>query len=229
MRITHPQTAYRNIPPEDMFFVTDDRQTQLGSGYLIPFVQRELYPAQPLNIYMEISAQPSARSLLFGALSARAEVVRARYPDMRARLYTQLDAADAEMQAFYQRSGFQMDDAEDLYYFPLPYSLPAQLPMGVQYASVPLENREGRPVSELLSAGTGMNASLMQVYTRSEFRHQGMARQLVWQSASILRERGMSGMYAHVFRRNNPQIGLMKSLGATYAKMIAVLPGQELT
>ncbi len=268
MRITHPQTTYRNIPPEDVFFVTDDRQTQLGSGYLIPFVQRELYPAQPLNIYMEISAQPSARSLLFGALSARAEVVRSRYPDMRARLYTQLDAADAEMQAFYQRSGFQMDDAEDLYYFPLPYSLPAQLPMGVQYASVPLENerqqdaflqrinqmritpinrdqltvwreqpgflalgfyREGRPVSELLSAGTGMNASLMQVYTRSEFRHQGMARQLVWQSASILRERGMSGMYAHVFRRNNPQIGLMKSLGATYAKMIAVLPGQELS
>ena len=52
MRITHPQSAYRGVPAEDTFFVTDDRQVQLGSGYLIPFVQRELYPSQPLNIYM---------------------------------------------------------------------------------------------------------------------------------------------------------------------------------
>ena len=268
MRITHPQSAYRGIPAEDTFFVTDERQVQLGSGYLIPFVQRELYPAQPLNIYMEITAQPSARSLLFGALMARAELLRGRYPDMRGRLYTQLNATDAEMQAFYQRSGFQLDDAEDLFYFPLPYSYPAQLPMGVQYASVPLDNerqldsflqrlnemritpitrdqltvwreqpgflalgfyREGRPVSEMLTAGTGMNATLLQVYTRSEFRQQGMARQLIWQSASILRERGMSGMYAHIFRRNNPQVGLMKTLGATYARTIALLPGQELS
>ena len=267
MRITHPQAAYRGIPAEDTFFVTYDRQVQLGTGYLIPFVQRELYPAQPLNIYMEITAQPSARFLLFGALSARAEVMKQRYPGMRARLYTQLDATDAEGQAFYQRCGFQMDDAEDLFYFALPYTLPAQTPMGVQYASVPLDTerqqdaflqrlnemritpitrdqltlwreqpgflalgfyREGRPVSELLTAGAGMNASLLQVYTRSEFRHQDMARQLVLQAAAILRERNMGGMYAHIFRRNSPQIGLMKSLGANFTRAIALLPGIEI-
>ncbi len=267
MRITHPQSAYRGIPAEDTFFVMNDQQVQLGSGYLIPFASRELYPAQPLSIYMELTAQPSARYLLFGALSARAEVIKQRYPGTKARLYTQLDATDAEMQSFYQRCGFQMDDAEDLFYFALPYTLPAQTPMGVMYASVPLDNdrqqeaflkrinemrispitrdqltlwrdqpgflalgfyREGRPVSELLTAGTGMNASLLQVYTRSEFRHQGMARQLIWQSAAILRERGMSGMYAHIFRRNNPQIGLMQSLGAVYHRTVALLPGIDI-
>lgn len=267
MRITHPQSAYRGVPAEDTFFVTDDRQVQLGSGYLIPFVQRELYPSQPLNIYMEISSQPSARYLLFGALEARSEVIKQRYPGMKARLYTQLDATDAESQAFYQRCGFQMDDAEDLFYVALPYTIPAQIPMGVQYASVPLDTerqqdaflqrlnemritpitrdqltlwreqpgflalgfyREGRPVTELMTAGAGMNASLLQVYTRSEFRHQGMARQLIMQSAAILRERGMSGMYAHIFRRNAPQVGLMQALGANFARTIALLPGLEL-
>ena len=93
-----------------------DQQVQLGTGYLIPFVQRELYPEQPLNIYMEMTAQPSARYLLFGALTARAGLIKEKYPGMKARLYTQLDATDAEMQAFYQRCGLQMDDAEDLFF-----------------------------------------------------------------------------------------------------------------
>ena len=267
MRITHPQSTYRGVPAEDTFFVNNDQQVQLGSGYLVPFLQRELYPSQPLNIYMEMTAQPSARYLLFGALTARAEVIKERYPGAKARLYTQLDATDAEMQAFYQRCGFQMDDAEDLFYFALPYNVSAGTPMGVQYASVPLDNdrqqdaflqrlnqmritpisrdqltlwrdqpgflalgfyREGRPVTELLTAGTGMNASLLQVYTRAEFRHQGMAQQLIMQAAAILRERGMSGMYAHIFRRNGPQVGLMQGLGANFVRTIALLPGVEL-
>ncbi len=267
MRITHPQSTYRGVPAEDTFFVTNDQQVQLGTGYLIPFVQRELYPEQPLNIYMEMTAQPSARYLLFGALTARAGLIKEKYPGMKARLYTQLDATDAEMQAFYQRCGLQMDDAEDLFYFPLPYNLPSQIPMGVQYASVPLDNdrqqdaflqrlnqmritpitrdqltvwreqpgflalgfyREGRPVTELLTAGTGMNASLLQVYTRAEFRRQGMAKQLIWQAAGILRERGMSGIYAHIFRRNMPQVYMLKGLGASFVRTVALLPGLEL-
>ena len=267
MRITHPQAAYRGIPAEDTFFVSNDQQVQLGSGYLIPFIQRELYPGRPLNIYIEITAQPSARHLLFGALTARAEQMKDRYPDMKARLYTQLDVSDTDMLAFYQRCGFSMEDSEDLFYFPLPYSAAGQVPMGVQYASVPLDTdrqqetflqrlnqmritpitrdqltlwrdqpgflalgfyREGRPVSELLTAGTGMNASLLQVYTRSEFRHQGMATQLVMQSCAILRERGMSGMYAHIFRRNSAQVELMRRLNAGYVRQVALLPGIDL-
>ena len=44
MRITHPQSTYRGVPAEDTFFVNNDQQVQLGSGYLVPFLQRELYP-----------------------------------------------------------------------------------------------------------------------------------------------------------------------------------------
>ena len=268
MQITHPQAPYRGIPAEDMFFVANDQQVQLGSGYLIPFIQRDLYPARPLNIYMEINAQQSARHMLFGALLARAEVLMERYPDMRTRLYAQLDTADADMQAFYQRCGFSMDDAEDLFYFALPYTAVGKIPMGVQYASVPLDSdqkqeaflsrlnamrisplsrdqltlwrsqpgflalgfyREGRPVSEILIAGSGINASLIQVYTRAEFRGQHMASQLIWQASSILRERGMTGMYAHIFRRNMPQVKLMQALGANYIRTISLLPGADLS
>ncbi len=268
MRITHPQATFRGIPAEDTFFASNEQHIQLGTGYLIPFVQKELYPARPLNIYMEIDSQPSARNLLFGALLARAIVIRDQnYPGMPARLYAQLDASDADLVHFYQHSGLTADDAEDLFYFPLPYAEPGKTPMGVQYASVPLENdaqqdaflqrlnamrispiqrdqltlwreqpgflalgfyRAGRPVSELVTAGTGPEASLVQVYTRAEYRHQGMARSLVLQASAILRERGIQGLYAHIFRRNTPQVAFMQSIGATYTKTIALLPGVDL-
>ncbi len=267
MQITHPQAPYRGIPAEDMFFVSNDQQIQMGSGYLIPFVQRDLYPARPLNIYIEISAQHSARNMLFGALLARTEILLERYPDMKARIYAQLDTSDTDMQTFYQNCGFLMDDAEDMYYFILPYTAAGKIPMGVQYASVPLDTeqqqtaflnrinamrispltrdqltlwrnqpgflalgfyREGRPVSEILTSGNGVNASLIQVYTRSEFRGQGMASQLILQASSILRERGMTGMYAHIFRRNSAQVRLMQVLAAGFVRTVSFLPGADL-
>ena len=268
MRLTHPQATFRGGPAEDTFFAADDRQIQLGTGYIIPCVQQEMYPARPLNLYIEIEAQPSARSMLFGALLARAEVLRGQYPGMPARLYTQLDVKNADMAAFYQRCGLKMDDAEDLFYFQLPYAAIGKTPMGVQYASVPLENdaqqdaflqrlnamritpiqrdqltlwreqpgflalgfyRSGRPVCELLTAGTGTQAMLIAVYTRSEFRNQGMAKQLINQASAILRERGMEGMYAYIFRRNTPQVALMQGLNANFVRTTALLPGIDLT
>ena len=267
MRITHPQATYQGIPPEDMFFVANDQQIQLGTGYIISFYQQELYPMRPVNLYIQIDAQPSARSLLFGALLARAEVIRGKNPGLPARLYAQLSPEDADMAMFYERSGMKTDDAEDMFYFDLPEELSPRTPMGIQYASVPLEGdaqqdafvqrlnrmciaplqrdqltlwreqpnflavgfyRGGQPVSELLITGAGDQATLVQVYTRSEHRKQGFARALIYLACGILKERGVNRVYAHVFRRNVPQVALMKRLGAQYVRTVSVLPGIDL-
>ena len=86
MRISHPQTAYQGIAPENVFFVADDRRVQMGTGYLIRFFQQELYPERPLHLFMQIDTQPSAQAMMYGALLARAEQIRAETPGLPARL-----------------------------------------------------------------------------------------------------------------------------------------------
>ena len=33
MRITHPQAPFQGVAPENVFFVANDQQVQLGTGY----------------------------------------------------------------------------------------------------------------------------------------------------------------------------------------------------
>ncbi len=267
MRITHPQATYQGIPMEDMFFVSSDQQVQLGTGHVISFFQNEMYPERPLHLYIQIDAQPSARSLLFGALLARADIIRANYNNVPARLYTQISPDDVEMAQFYEKSGLKIDDAEDLLSFSVPEFLPPRTPMGTQYASVPLEGdmqmdsflqrvnlnriapitrdqltllreqknflavgfyRGGQPISEVLFAGTGEKATLLNIYTRGEYRRQGFAKALLAQSAMILKEREVQEVYANAFRRNTPQVALMRMLNASYVRTISTLPGLDL-
>ncbi len=267
MRITHPQATFQGIPPQDMFFVSNERQVQLGSGYVISSFQRELYPARPLNIYIQIDSQPSARSLLFGALLARAEVIRAQTPDIPARLYTQLPVEADELLNFYQRSGLMLDDAEDLFSFSPDLLADGRTPMGLQYASVPLEGdaqqdaflrrlnamriapiqrdqltlwreqsnflalgfyRGGQPVTELMTVGNGEQAILVAIYTRAENRKQGLAAALMGLAGNVLKERGVERVFANIFRRNAPQVALMKKLNAQFVRTATLLPGMNL-
>ena len=217
MRITHPQTAYQGVAPENVFFVANDQQIQMGTGYVIPFFQGEMYPERPQHLFMQIDAQPSARALLYGALLARAEQLRAQNPNLPARLYAQLAPEDAGMLRFYEACGCRNDDGEDLYRFLPPMGM-ARAPMGMQFASVPLMDeanlnaflaranayriqpitrdaltlwqqqqhfmalgfyRAGTPVSEALFTGTGENATLLRLYTRSDYRRQGDAQGVI--------------------------------------------------
>ena len=268
MRITHPQAAYRGIAPENMFFVYSDTQIQLGSGHLISFMQPELSPARPHHIYMQIDAQPSAYGLLLGALLARAEVLSAQNPGLPARLYTQLSPDDRQLLPFLHSCGMANDDAEDLVAFSTAQGAFARPPMGVQYASVPLDSqarsdgfaarlnamrispiqpdqltlwreqphflalgfyKNNRPVSELLICGTGKSATLVSAYTLRDFRRQGMARNLILLACGILHDQqGVETLYANVFRKNEPQAALMKSLGSHFVKTVSLLPGMDL-
>ena len=88
--------------------------------------------------------------------------------------------------------------------------------------------RNGQPVCETIITGTGAAATLLMVYTRSDFRRQGMAKNLIGAACAILRDRGVRVVYAHIFRRNVPQRGLMRHLGGAFVRTVTALPGMDL-
>lgn len=139
MRLSHPSAPYQGIPPEDVFFVANDRYVQLGLGYLVLSMNQEMYPDKPMEIFLSIEAQPTARDLLLGALLGRSEQLRAQFPGVKGRIYTVLSPNNWEMLNFYNRNGFANADAQEEHVFPLPMSQ-AVTPMGIQFASVPLQS-----------------------------------------------------------------------------------------
>ena len=266
MRITHPQAPFQGVPPENVFFVSNDQSIQLGTGYVMQFFQGQLYPERPNHIFMQIDCQPTGRALLFGALLARAEQLKAQFPELPARLYTQVDPKDQELLKFYESCGLRNDDGEDMYRFLPPAGIP-QAPMGMVFASVPLQDeasqnaflsrinlhriqpitrdylqlwqqqqhfmalgfyRDGQPLCEAVVTGAGSNATLLMIYTRSDSRRQGMAKNLLGAACALLRQRGVNTMYTHVFRRNVPQMALMKHLNGTFVRTVTALPGVDL-
>lgn len=266
MRITHPNASYQGVAPENVFFVANDQQVQMGTGYVIPFMQAEMYPDRPLHLYMQIDAQPSARALLYGALLARAEQLRTQTPGLPVRLYSLVSPDNLDMMHFFESCGFQNDDGEDLYRFAMPQGYP-RVPMGMQFASVPLQDEQsqtaflnrlnqnriqpfsrdnltlwmqqqhfmalgfyknGLPVAECILTGTGANVTLLMIYTKAEYRRQGMATQLLESAFNLLRQRGVTTVYTHIFRRHVPQMKLVQRFGGSLLRTVNALPGIDL-
>ena len=266
MRITHPQAPFQGVAPENVFFVANDQQVQLGTGYVMQFFQGEMYPERPNHLFIQIDAQPSARALMFGALLARADQLRAATPNLPARMYAQVAPENLELLRFYDTMGLRNDDGEDLFRFLPPDGVP-RAPMGMEFASVPLADeasqnaflsrinaqriqpitrdylqlwqqqqhfmalgfyRNGQPVCETIITGTGTAATLLMIYTRSDFRRQGMAKNLIGAASAILRDRGVVVLYTHIFRRNLPQVALMRHLGGSFVRTVTALPGMDL-
>ena len=266
MRITHPQAPFQGVTPENVFFVANDQQVQLGTGYVIHFYQGEMYPDRPSHLFIQLDCQPSARALMFGALLARAEQLRAQTPNLPARLYAQVPPENVDLLRFYESCGLKNDDGEDMFRFLPPQGVP-QAPMGLTFASVPLSDeasqnafltrinaqriqpitrdylqlwqqqqhfmalgfyRGGQPVCETILTGTGPIATLLMIYTKSDCRRQGMAKNLLGAASALLRERGVITMYTHIFRRNAPQVNLMRRLNGTFVRTVTALPGLDL-
>ena len=266
MRITQPQAAFQGIAPENVFFVSNDQQIQLGTGYVQQFFQGEMFPERPNHLYMQIDCQPTGRALLFGALLARAEQLKAVNPQLPARLYAQVDPSDQAMLHFYEACGLRNDDGEDLFRFAPPAGV-AQAPMGMDFFSVPLQDeaaqtaflnrlnaqriqpltrdylqlwqqqphfmalgfyRGGQPVCETVLTGAGSAATLLMIYTRSDCRRQGMAKNLLGAASALLRERGVNTIYTHIVRRCQAQSGLMRYLNGAFVRTVTALPGLDL-
>ena len=51
MQVNHPLGMYNNLPPEDVFVITDEMGNEMGVGYVIYQFQPHLYPDCPINLY----------------------------------------------------------------------------------------------------------------------------------------------------------------------------------
>lgn len=120
MQVNHPLGMYNNLPPEDVFVITDEMGNEMGVGYVIYQFQPHLYPDCPINLYFTMDCQPAARYMLFGALIARARQLRDCNPTVRARVYTNIAPTDTAMKDFYLHSGFDCSDSEDILRLPIP-------------------------------------------------------------------------------------------------------------
>ncbi|MGI6214841.1 MAG: GNAT family N-acetyltransferase [Christensenellales bacterium] len=140
MHLSNPSGPFQGLPKEDVFFASSDDFIQLGYGYVVLSMQEKLYPERPLQIYICIEAQPAARSLLLGALLARAEVLRAGFSNIKCRIYTRIEANNWDLLNFYTKSGFVNNNAEEEYIFSLSEEKAPTPPMGCQFASVPLQD-----------------------------------------------------------------------------------------
>ena len=71
-------------------------------------------------MYFSLAGDPASRYLLFGALVARARVLQATNPQLRARLYTSIAPTDTQMKDFYLHNGFDCDEADQVLQLAIP-------------------------------------------------------------------------------------------------------------
>lgn len=141
MQVTHPVGMYNQLPPEDVFLATDELGNEMGVGYMIYQYQPHLYPDCPMNLYFSMDCQPAARYILFGALVARARQLRDSDPNVRARVYTNIAPRDIRSKSFYEHSGFDCSDGEELLQLPIPVG-DGRIPMSCTVAPTPLNTPE---------------------------------------------------------------------------------------
>lgn len=141
MQITHPVGMYHNLPPEDVFVALDELGQEMGVGYMIYQYQPHLYPDVPMNLYFALDCQPAARYMLFGALVARARQLRDCDTSVRARMFTCIAPNDQRMREFYQHSGIEYFDSEDVLQLPMPIG-DGRIPMSCTVVPTPLNTPE---------------------------------------------------------------------------------------
>ncbi len=141
MNIVHPPQPVNNMNPEDVFFAVDDLGAQAGYAYLLYQLQPGLYPDCPVNMYFTIQGDESARYLLFGAVVARARVLQNVNPQLRARLYTNLDPQDEKGREFYLQNGFDISESDILVSLQIPFG-DGRIPMSCTVADIPLNTWE---------------------------------------------------------------------------------------
>ena len=137
MTIVHPAQPVNGLNPEDVFYAVDDLGTQAGYGFILYQYQPGLYPDCPVNLYFSLDGDPSARYLLFGALVARARILQAANPALRARLYTSISPADIQLKDFYLQNGFDCDETDNILQLTIPFG-DGRIPMSCTVAPTPL-------------------------------------------------------------------------------------------
>lgn len=148
MRIYQPVRGVGGALRENSFVIIDDAGVEIGQGGLEYRVLKKMMADRPLDIEMIMSAHPMASDTLFGALTARAEYIKAEQGDLPARLYTRCDIDDAQRHEYFTRMGFDDYDGEELFVLNVPEDLTQRrrnyLPVGTKSIDVDLRTRTRR-------------------------------------------------------------------------------------
>lgn len=119
MKLYHPVRGVCGALRENSYVVYDNNGLEVGQGGLVVRVLKKMLPDRPVDIEMEINAHPVARDQLFGALTARAELLKAEKGDLPARLYTRCAIDDVERHAYFMSMGFDDYDGDELFVLPV--------------------------------------------------------------------------------------------------------------
>ena len=115
MRIYQPARGVGAALQENSFIVIDDVGTEIGFGGLTGRMLERMYPDRPLALEMTCDAHPAAADMLFGALSARAERMKAMSGVPAARLFTRCGMEDEPRKEYLARMGFDDFDGTELF------------------------------------------------------------------------------------------------------------------
>ena len=114
MRIYQPARGVGAALQENSFIVIDDIGAEVAFGGLTGRMLERMYPERPLALEMTFDAHPQAADLLFGALLARAENLKAQ-SGVPARLYTRCAVEDENKKDYLTRMGFDDFDGTELF------------------------------------------------------------------------------------------------------------------
>ena len=148
MRIYHPVRGVGSALRENSFMIIDDAGVEIAKGSLECRVLKKMLPERPLDIEMTMNAHPMASDTLFGALTARAESIKAEHGGLPARLYTRCAVNDADRYEYFTRMGFDDYDGDELFILRVPADLSARrrnyTPVGTKSIDVDLRTRTRR-------------------------------------------------------------------------------------
>ncbi len=123
MRIYHPVRGVGGARKENSFIIIDDAGVEIGQGGLEYRVVKKMMPERPLEIEMTMNAHPMAADTLYGALSARAESIKAETGGLPARLFTRCAIDDHEKREYFLRMGFDDVDGDELFALTVPQDM----------------------------------------------------------------------------------------------------------
>ena len=146
MRIYQPARGVGAASRENSFIVVDDAGVQIGQAGIEYRMLGKMMEDRPLAIEMTMSAHPVAEDLLFGALMARAEQIRASR-GVPARLFVRCAMNDTARKEYFLSMGF--DDYDGLELFALDIRKAANRkknysPPGIKSIDVDLRTRARR-------------------------------------------------------------------------------------
>lgn len=89
--------------------------------------------------------------------------------------------------------------------------------------------RGGQPIGEIMVSGAQLEmAGLVTMYVVSSYRRRGIGKALAQSAAALLRERGVRQCATQIYSLNEPQVRLVKSLGASRRRIVGILPSIDI-